>query len=283
MRLVLEGGGVRAAFTSGVLHGFAEAGSRFSSVIGSSTGSMVAAFFASRQTEELRRIWLEHIPGNSIISYARLVAPGVRPAVDMDRLVDGIMAREVRLDRRAATAGAPRLFVVGTAVSTGSCVVGEPTAETLLPWIKGSAALPVGYNKVVRVDGHAIIDGGISDPVPFRLALPGVSPEEPTVVVLTRPMATRKPPPSWWQRPLVRLLAPAHARALILGQHDLHNALMRSLEEAREQGRLQVIEPPPGMPLKRLTRDRGRIRAGWTMGYETGLRAAPELRASVGA
>lgn len=280
MRLVLEGGGSRAVFGAGVLIPLMEAGIPFTSVVGSSTGAMVAAYFAAGQHAELEEIWSRHLAGKRILNYSRLLLPGSRSLIDLDYLVDEIFGRRVPLDRQRATSGSPAFHVVGTDVRAGALVLGRPTPDNVMAWIKGAAAIPVGYRRAVEVEGHRIMDGGLVDSVPYRLAIPGQDPDEPILIVVTRRLETRKPPPSWWQRALASLLISGPVRELIRDQHLRHNELMDRIAVDRARGLLRVVEPPPDFPVSRTTRDAKRLATGLDMGKALGRQLVAALRSA---
>ena len=79
MKLVLEGGGARAAYSAGVVHALAQAGVRAKAVIGCSSGSINAAFYASGQTETLVDLWSNYVPGTHFISWRRQAPPSWWP------------------------------------------------------------------------------------------------------------------------------------------------------------------------------------------------------------
>ena len=68
MKLVLEGGGARAAYSAGVVHALACEGVRPRVVIGCSSGSINAAFCASGQTQTVCDLWANYVPGKHFIS-----------------------------------------------------------------------------------------------------------------------------------------------------------------------------------------------------------------------
>ena len=276
MKLVLEGGGARAAYSAGVVHALARAGVRPKVVIGTSSGSINAAFFASGQTETVVDLWGNYVPGNHFISWRRQLTPFGGPGLAVDEMLDDLMVGRSLFDPIAATRGDPVLYVAVTDVHTGQGVLVKPGPDNVIEWLRASLALPVGYNRVVRIGERSFIDGGVALPVPFDepLATPC---EGPTVVVLTRKMHTRKPAPNWWQRAFIHAIVPRVARAATLRQHDLHNAVMNRLSQAVERQEVILINPPDEMPLSRFTRDAPSIRAGIALGEEVGRTIAPRL------
>jgi predicted acylesterase/phospholipase RssA len=276
MKLVLEGGGARAAYSAGVVHALAEAGIRPKVVIGASSGSINAAFFASGQTATLVDLWANYVPGKHFISWRRQLTPFGGPGLAVDDMLDRVMVGQSLFDPVAATRGDPALYVAVTDVRSGRGALVKPDAHNVVEWLRASLALPVGYNRVVRIGNRGFIDGGVALPVPFDEPL--ASPcEGPTVVVLTRKMHTLKPAPKFWERAFIMAIVPREARAATLRQHELHNAVMRRLSVAVERKEVLLINPPDEMPLNRFSRDPGSIRAGIALGMEVGRRVAPDL------
>ena len=279
MKLVLEGGGARAAYSAGVVHALAEAGVRAKAVLGCSSGSINAAFYASGQTATLLELWGNYVPGKHFISWRRQLTPFGGPGLAVDDMLDRVMTQGSLFDPVAATRGEPALYVAATDVRTGAGVLAKPDASNVIEWLRASLALPVGYNRVVTIEGRGFIDGGVAMPVPFDEPLESPC-EGPTVVVLTRKMTTLKAAPKLWERAFIWAIVPRAARAATLRQHELHNAVMQRLRVAVERREVMLVNPPEEMPLSRFTRDAATIRAGIEIGREVGSRLAAELKAT---
>lgn len=278
MKLVLEGGGARAAYSAGVVHALAEAGVRPRVVIGCSSGSINAAFLASGQTATVCDLWANYVPGKHFISWRRQLTPFGGPGLAVDDMLDRVMIGQSLFDPVAATRGDPALYIAATDVGTGAGVLVRPRADNVVEWLRASLALPVGYNRIVRIGEQGFIDGGVAMPVPFDEPIE-TEHSGPTVVVLTRKMDTRKAPPKLWEKAFIWGIVPRAARAATLRQHELHNAVMDRLRSAVARQEVMLVNPPDELPLSRFTRDPGRIRAGIDLGQEVGRRLAAELAA----
>lgn len=275
---MLEGGGVRAAYSAGVCKGLLDSGVVCHAVIGSSSGSVNAAFFASGQTDTLIELWTRFVPGNHFISWRRQLTPWAGPGLGVDLMLDDVIVKRGLLDTARATAGAPDLFITATHVDGCRPTVARPNAANLVEWLRASLAIPAAYNRIVSVDGGEYIDGGVATPVPFDVAELAPYPG-PTLVILTRPLTTQKRPTNWYERAFLHTIVPRRARQATLQQHEVHNATMQSLARALERGEVIVSNPPLGMPLQRLTRDRDQIEHGVALGITEGQRLAELLRA----
>lgn len=277
MKLVLEGGGARAAYSAGVVSALAHGGAKIHAVVGSSSGSVNAAFLASGNPEMSAKLWMEVVPGDHFISWRRQFTPWGPPGLAVDEMLDDIIRARGLLDEERATRGDLHLYVTATDVRARESIVARPTRDNLYEWLRASLALPVGYNRVVEVDGFRCVDGGVTSPVCFDLPLDEDYPG-PIVVVLTRPMETKKPPPALWERWAVRTIVPAEIRDVVLRQHELHNAVMERLRVAVAREEVILVDPPRGMPLSRLTRDATKLKEGVAMGERVGAELARRLR-----
>jgi predicted patatin/cPLA2 family phospholipase len=276
MKLVLEGGGARAAYSAGVVHALAQAGVRPKAVIGCSSGSINAAFFASGQTATACDLWANYVPGKHFISWRRQLTPFGGPGLAVDDMLDRVMIGQSLFDPIAATRGDPALYIAATDVKTGLGVLARPRHDDVVDWLRASLALPVGYNRIVTIGDRGFIDGGVAMPVPFDEPI-ATECCGPTVVVLTRKMNTLKAAPKLWEKAFIHAIVPRAARLATLRQHELHNAVMNRLRLAVERKEVLLVNPPDELPLSRFTRDAGRIRAGIALGQEVGGRLAAEL------
>jgi predicted patatin/cPLA2 family phospholipase len=278
MKLVLEGGGVRSAYSAGICKALVDRGVRCEAVVGSSSGSVNAAFFAAGQTDALVELWTDYVP-DGFISWRRQLNPFAGPGLGVDIMLDDVIVKEGKLDLEAATAGDPALFVTATDVDGCKPTIARPSRETLIEWLRASLAIPAAYNRVVQIDGHGYIDGGVATPVPFDIAELDAF-EGPTVVVLTRKMTTKKRPMNWYERAFLHTIVPRRARSATVQQHTLHNATMQRLGKAMERGEVIVSNPPDEMPIARLTRDRATILDGVKLGLLEGARLAELLKSA---
>ena len=195
-------------------------------------------------------------------------------------MLDRVMVGGGLFDATAATRGDPALYVAVTEVLSGQGVLVQPTRDNVIEWLRASLALPVGYNRIVHIEGRGYIDGGVAMPVPFDEPLATPCPE-PTIVVLTRKMDTAKAPPKWWERAFIWSSVPRAARAATLRQHELHNAVMQRLRGAVARKEVMLINPPDELALRRFTRDAASLRAGIELGKRVGERLARQLLEAV--
>ena len=140
MRLVLEGGGVRAAYAAGLLQELERAKVPVDAVIGSSSGAINAAFFAAGQMDTAVKLWTEHVPGERFISYRRQFTPWGEPGLGVDDMLDNVITTNGLMDLERATHGKPALFLTVTDVATSRMQLVRPKQDTLIEWLRAALA-----------------------------------------------------------------------------------------------------------------------------------------------
>lgn len=259
--LLLEGGGLRGAFSAGVLEALLARGfDAFDDVVAVSSGAPTAAYAVAGQIADGVRIWEEYTSGDQLISPRNLLRGA--PLMDIDRLV-GVFERVVPLAaERLATARA-RLWIGVTDCRTGQGALVRATPENVFELLRATMALPVAYGKVVDVGGVPYVDGGVADAVPIgrvtELSRRAASPTRP-LAILTQPKGYRRTS----GRATALLMAstyprwPALGRAL-LGRSANANRALDRVDELERAGELAVIRPPGMLSAKRLSTRRADI------------------------
>lgn len=177
LALVLGSGGVRSAAAIGVAEVLARAGLRPDLVVGCSSGALFGATIATQlQPQEALRLavslWSQHLTNQRRWwSYAQLLMPRLA------RFGPDFALRDSRLiaQRIGAAFGGRRienlptpLRVVATNAESGAGVV--LTQGDLVDALRASMAVPFIF-PAVQIDGHRLVDGVISDPLPVSAAV----------------------------------------------------------------------------------------------------------------
>ncbi len=274
--LILEGGGFRGVYTSGVLRFFMDKGLYMPYVIGVSMGACNAANYVSRQPERNRIVNIRYVDDSRYISYRRLFTKG--ELFGMTFIFDALPHRLVPFDAATFMASDQKCFIVVT-----DCVTGEPLyfeknelGENLLKVLQASVSLPF-VTKPVSFKGRILMDGGLSDSVPIRRSLEDGNTRN--ILVLTRPGGYRKNPS--------RLITPARImyagymglRRAIARRHTRYNETMDFIDRLETQGTVFVIRPPADLGVGRLERNRKKLYAVYDQGYADASRRYPALRA----
>jgi predicted patatin/cPLA2 family phospholipase len=262
--LVIEGGGMRGAVSGGMALALDELGlaRRFDAAYGSSAGALNAMWLVSGRVRDGIPTWIDPALVHTLIRPRRVLRGG--PVVDVRTLVE---TRYEQLSPGlfyAVLASPVALHPIATDVATGEAVdlhdrITDPVSLRLA--LRASAALPLLAGGPVALDGHRLLDAGLSAAIPFRAALAGGATH--VLILRSRRSGETATPPAGLggalTARLLRRLDPAVATAFrtraereaqdeaLLARHDLDPSLEPSILS---------IRPAPGSPVPgRLDRD----------------------------
>lgn len=272
--LVLEGGGMRGQYASGAMDFFLQAGLRFPYVIGVSAGISNAASYVSGQFERNRRIFTTFAGDPRYFSWRNWPRQGNPFGMDF---IYRELPKHIPFDFAAFEASPTRFRIGATDCGTGQATFFDkadaPMAEALL----ASSSLPM-VGRMARVNGKFYLDGGISDPIPFRQAAADGFPRR--VVVLTRNRGFRKKGPGAAQRAAIQMKY-RHFSALaeaVQRQAETYNRALDELEAEEAAGRVLVIRPSRPLAVGRYSQDRAELERLYQNGWADAEARAPQLR-----
>jgi predicted patatin/cPLA2 family phospholipase len=264
--LIIEGGGMKAAYANGVLTAFERAGfGPWDAVIGTSAGGALAAWYSAHQAEYAEGTW-KYAADPRIISYRRaLTLRG--PLLDHEALWSEVYQKEHPLDLDAVRAAKWGVHVTVADVETGEVFYPDVRHGDTGGWIRATGRLPFAAGPAVEVDGRRYVDGGVVDPIPLRWALDTLGSTEITLI-------TNKPPGP--QRPDPRLVLELAAR-----RYPAFRAGLFAHQDRKQQAYALAAAPPPGVRVQqihpsrptrvgRLTRDQRAVRAALELGRADG-------------
>ena len=188
--LVLEGGGMRGAFTAGVLDLLLDAGIRLDDVYGVSAGACQACSYLSGQRGRGIRVWLNYLNDPRFCSLSSLLKTG--DMFDADFNYHLVPTQLDPIDNDAFLQLDAHFFAVVTSLETGEAEALPVTdMHRDIQAVRASASLPLISNIVV-INGKKYLDGGIAMSIP--LALSQRDGHRKNVVVLTQAAGYQKSP-----------------------------------------------------------------------------------------
>lgn len=249
--LVLEGGGLRGAFTSGVLEFFLENNIQFERVVGVSAGACTGATYLSQQKGRNWNVNVEAPDDSRFMGLKHLLLKGCY--FNMPFIFEEIPNRIYPYDEAAFYQSNTAFDAVITSAETGERVVlskNEISSIGLNRVLQASSSIPV-ISKPVDIGGQLYFDGGISDSIPAKYALER---HQKAVVILTRPRGYRKDETcnALFYRQLFRR-KPAFMNA-ILSRNAAYNKALDFCFQMEKEGRLYVIAPSPEYSVGRTER-----------------------------
>ena len=246
--LVIEGGGMRGAFTAGIVATLIEEGIDFPHVSGISAGSSNTVNYVSRDAKRAHdtfttvadspefggfRHWIE---GRGMFNVDYLYDEIAQPDGDAPLDLDTFLANpaEVRIGAFNATRGEEVWFTkddMRTVEEVGRCVRASSTLPIIMP--------------TVTIDGDTYVDGALGPNGGIPLDAPMRDGYRKFFVVLTRPRDFVKTPTKPGVCSALRLafprlpsIAEAVARRTVA-----YNAARRKLFQLEEQGRALIVTP----------------------------------------
>lgn len=279
--LVLEGGGLRAIYTAGVLDAFLDADIHFDYVVGVSAGAIYPASYLSRQPKRNLQIQQSYLNDKRYMGLKYLLATGnyVNTDFTYKRMANELVPYDFETFLHSGTE-----FKVGAF----NCLTGETDffgkadfsdSDQFLAVLIASSSLPF-ISKPVLVNGTPYLDGGISAPIPLATArLDGYQKQ---VVILTQEADYRKSAfkLKWLARKIYRRY-PKVAEALLV-RHQVYNQALSELALAQKEGHALVLQPQTPLGLARLERDITKVEAAYQRGVVDGKTFIPKLREFIG-
>ena len=263
--LVLEGGGMRGVFTSGVLDCFMDHGIRFPYTIGVSAGACNGLSYMSGQRGRAKYSNIDMLDKYHFIGIKHLITKG--NIMDFDLMFHEFPERIIPYDYEAYAKCTEEYEMVTTNCITGqACYYNEKQSpKRIIDIVKASSSLPF-VCPIAYVDGSPMLDGGIADSIPLLRARElGYT---NNVVVLTRNKGYRKEdkpskvPPFFYRKyPELR-----HA---IASRNMMYNQQISMVEELEDKGELIVLRPQKTIEVSRMERDTAKLLALYDEGYQT--------------
>lgn len=263
--LILEGGGMRGAYTAGVLDYFLDAGITFPYVVGASAGACNGSSYVANQRGRNYRVIVEYGNHPEYISYKRWFKS--RQLFGMDFLFDTLPNQLVPFDYEAFEQRST-IFVVGTTdMETGRSMFFKhfPDREALLKIMRASSSLPM-LAPSISYDGRELMDGGISDPIPIQPSIDQGNRKH--VVILTRNEGyiKRKLKAAWYLNQKYKQY-PKFAEAL-LQRHARYNRAIDQIRMLENNGSVYVLRPSHPLQVSRIERNKNKLHALYMQGYE---------------
>ncbi len=272
--LVLEGGAMRGLFTAGVMDVMMEAGITFDGIIGVSAGSSFGCNYKSHQPGRVLRYNLRYGKDPRYMGLRSLLTTG--DLVGAEFAYHTLPLELDIFDIEQFEKDATEFYLVCTDVHTGEPVYYrmDKVNRTSLEWLRASASMPV-VTRPVKVDGHEMLDGGISDSIPLKYFQDiGYG---RNVVVLTQPRDYMKKPAKGWLFRLLLRRYPRIAEAMAR-RHEMYNAQLEYVREEAAKGDTFVIAPSRPLPIGRVEMNPEKMKLVYSMGRETATALLPRLK-----
>lgn len=266
--LVLEGGGMRGVFTSGVLDAFMKHDLTFPYVVAVSAGACNGMSYVSHQPRRARISNIDYLARYKYIGLRHLVTQGC--IFDRELLYDKFPNQYLPFDFDTFFSS-PMTFEMVTT----NCLTGQPMylserhdRQRALDIVRASSSLPY-VSKIVDVDGIPMLDGGIVDSIPLQHAIDMGHPTN--VLVLTRNRGYRD---TGKDMKIPRFIYRKYPRLRVALSRRLaaYNAQLEYVERMEDEGRVICIRPERPMEVDRIEKDIAKLERLYEEGFALGER-----------
>lgn len=271
--LVLEGGGFRGIYTSGVLDYFMEQGLYLPQVYGISAGALNALGYAAKQPGRTAQINFRFCHDKRYISVHNMIK--YRCAFNLEFIFDTIPERYIPFDYSIFFSSPVQIHVGATNLLTGRCdFFGKDQMDKKLFPARASAALPL-FSYIFYLNGVPYLDGGIACPIPIARSVRDGNKKH--VIILTRNASFVRKPTSHMHlirqvyRQYPNFIATEEKRHLIDRRQRSSCALLS------KTGQAFVLQPKQPLTISAMRADEQSLRELYIQGYEEAKEAFPQL------
>ncbi|MDK7303536.1 MULTISPECIES: patatin-like phospholipase family protein [Aerococcus] len=262
--LVLEGGGMRALFSAGVLDVFLDEGIQADQIVGVSAGALYGVNFPSQQSGRALRYNKKYIKDKRYISLSNWVKTG--NIVSTDFAYQEVPFELDPFDEETYEESPTDFYAVITNVETGQAEY--PLIENAgeqIDVLRASGSMPF-VSKMVPIKGKKYLDGGLADSIPYRFMQSlGV---DRLIIVLTQPYGYRKEDKKNFLAKAVYGKNYPQLVETIEQRTSMYNQEVSGVEALAKKNQAFVLQPAHPLEVKRLERDPERLQATYDHGVE---------------
>ena len=264
--LVLEGGGMRGVFTSGVLDAFMKHEVYFPYVVAVSAGACNGLSYMSHQPRRARWSNIDMLQKYDYISLKSLIVNG--SIFDPELIYERFPNEFFPFDYDAYEKNPATFEVVTTNCRTGRAMylTERHDHRRLTQLIRATSSLPFVAH-ITRVDGIPMLDGGIVDSIPILRSFD--TGHQENVVVMTRNRGYRSSEPDikipkflYGEYPRLRVALSRRTAA--------YNEQLDLVERMEDWGEIVVIRPQKPLEVGRITEDVAKLERLYEEGFQQG-------------
>ena len=271
--LVLEGGGMRALFTAGVLDALLDVKELdIDGIVGVSAGALFGANYVSGQKERAIRYNKKYARDKRYMGLHSWITTG--NAVNKEFAFYELPFKLDVFDQEKFKESKIDFYVVMTNVENGkSEYVLITDVFEQMEYLRATSALPFA-SKIIEINGKKYLDGGISDSIPIDYC--ESLGYDKIILVLTRPENSYKEDKLNFLYKLVYRKYPKLVERLINMGKD-YEVVLKKIKKLENENKIFVIRPPKVLKIGRLEKDENKIQEVYDIGLNTGKMEIDEL------
>ena len=271
--LVLEGGGMRALFTAGVLDALLDVKELdIDGIVGVSAGALFGANYVSGQKERAIRYNKKYARDKRYMGLHSWITTG--NAVNKEFAFYELPFKLDVFDQEKFKESKIDFYVVMTNIENGQAeyVLIKDVFEQM-EYLRATSALPFA-SKIIEINGKKYLDGGISDSIPIDYCQSlGY---DKIILVLTRPENSYKEDKLNFLYKLVYRKYPNLVNRLVNMGKD-YEVVLKKIKDLENKEKIFVIRPPKVLKIGRLEKNEDKIQNVYDIGLNTGKKEIDNL------
>ena len=271
--LVLEGGGMRALFTAGVLDALLDVKElNIDGIVGVSAGALFGVNYVSGQKERAIRYNKKYARDKRYMGLYSWITTG--NAVNKEFAFYEIPFKLDVFDQEKFKESKIDFHVVMTNIENGQAeyILIEDVFEQM-EYLRATSALPFA-SKIIEINGKKYLDGGISDSIPIDYC--ESLGYDKIILILTRPEDAHKNDKLSFLYKLVYRKYPNLVERLINMGKD-YEVVLKKIKDLENENKIFVIRPPEVLKIGRLEKNEDKIQNVYDIGLNTGKKEIDNL------
>ena len=271
--LVLEGGGMRALFTAGVLDALLDVKElNIDGIVGVSAGALFGVNYVSGQKERAIRYNKKYARDKRYMGLYSWITTG--NAVNKEFAFYEIPFKLDVFDQEKFKESKIDFHVVMTNIENGQAeyILIEDVFEQM-EYLRATSALPFA-SKIIEINGKKYLDGGISDSIPIDYC--ESLGYDKIILILTRPEDAHKNDKLSFLYKLVYRKYPNLVERLINMGKD-YEIVLKKIKDLENKNKIFVIRPPQVLKIGRLEKNENKIQNVYDIGLNTGKKEIDNL------
>lgn len=271
--LVLEGGGMRALFTAGVLDALLDVKELdIDGIVGVSAGALFGVNYVSGQKERAIRYNKKYASDKRYMGFHSWITTG--NAVNKEFAFYELPFKLDIFDQEKFKKSKIDFYVVMTNVENGKSeyVLIKDVFEQM-EYLRATSALPFA-SKIIEINGKKYLDGGISDSIPIDYC--ESLGYDKIIVILTRPENSHKEDKLNFLYKLVYRKYPNLVERLVHMRKD-YEVVLKKIKDLENENKIFVIRPPKAIKVGRLEKNENKIQNAYDVGLNTGKKEIDDL------
>jgi len=273
--LILEGGGMRALYTCGVLDFFMSKNLEIPYVIGVSAGASNGSSYISGQYQRNKHVNIDYIKDSRFLSIKNLFKE--KSLFGQDFLFNQLPNKLAPFDYNSFFESKMNFIITAT-----DCISGKPVYfdkkslnnSALMEALKASTSIPF-VSPMISFRGMQLLDGGISDSIPVQKSIDDGNKKH--IIVLTRNKGYRKKPSGFKFFTSFFYKNYPELAKLLTERSNMYNKTLDLIDKLENKGKIFIIQPENKIEVGRMEKNPKKLETLYNQGLNEASRCYNRL------